>query len=66
MIGLTAEVEEELGACRHLARSGVGAVAETLERMSSGARPSEPALTTYGPQATWNQTAPPPRVEQRL
>lgn len=66
MVGLTVEVEEELSACRHLARSGVGAVADTLDRMSSGTRPSEPARTTYGPRATWNQTAPPPRVEQRL
>lgn len=60
------EVEQELGACRHLARSGVGAVAETLDRIAAGTRTREPQLATYGPSATWTHSAPAPRVEQTL
>ena len=65
MVELTAEVEEELAACRHLARSGVGAVAETLERMSAGACPSEPELRTHRDRAPCDEAAPPPRVGRR-
>lgn len=66
LLRLTAEVRDLLAAVRGLASAGVGAVADLLQRVDEREPDSQPALATYGPEATWQRGVPAPRVARTL
>lgn len=59
------EVAELMAANRRLADAGSRSLGDTLRRLD-GAPEEEPVLTTYGPRATWDTSAPRPRVMRDL
>ncbi len=61
----SSEVSELMQANRRLADAGSRSLGDTLRRLD-GAPEEEPVLTTYGPRATWDTTAPAPRVSRSL
>ncbi len=64
LLRLSAEVQDNLASARSLASAGAHAVSELLDRVADS--DPEPALATYGPQATLYRSAPAPRVERTL
>ena len=61
---LAAEVADGLAEARRLAQAGTTAVADLLNRVDQVV--GEPALVTYGPEATTTRTASSPRYQMTL
>ena len=66
LTALSAEVAEVLATTRTLADAGSEAISEILGRVDATPVSASPALTTYGPGATYDRSAPAPRVSRTL
>jgi hypothetical protein len=66
LTSLSNEVGELLATTRTLASAGSEAVSELLGRVAAPGGEQEPVLTTYGPGATYQTSAPAPRVSRTL